>query len=472
MRTSRTGPAITPRPGQAPASTVVTARAPEERELAAGPGATRSGRGIRLLAGGQAASTIGDGCYAVALPWYVLTGHGGAAALGATLAAYGIGRAAAMPAGSLLCDRLGARRVLLLVDVLRAALIGGLAVQAALRPPSLVTLALFSALAGGGEGAFIPSRYALMPAIAPGPLLRRANATLTSARQAGRLAGPLIGALLVARAGPAAAFALDAATFAISALTLTPLRPVAITPQEHHAAPNIRAVLAATPALPIMLLVVLAGNLASSGVFAVALPVLAHQRFGTSGYGLVLAMLAAGAVAGTTLGTRIRSRRPAVTACRLFLAQTTALALFPLAGLTGAAVAAAAFGLANAIGELIIVTTLQRSFPTAALGRIMGLVMLASAGAFPVSVALTTAVVHTAGTAAAFPLAGALTATAILLGLSRTALRSFAAESAEADGAGPLPDQRQVIRDSRTSPLVVRVRRSGLPPGGRDDSHA
>jgi hypothetical protein len=45
-----------------------------------------------LLTGGQAASTIGDACYAVALPWYVLAGHGGAAALGTTLAAYGVAR--------------------------------------------------------------------------------------------------------------------------------------------------------------------------------------------------------------------------------------------------------------------------------------------------------------------------------------------------------------------------------------------
>ena len=73
-----------------------------------------------------------------------------------------------MPAGGLLCDRLGARHVLLPVDVLRAVLIGGLAVQVTLRPPSLVTLALFSALAGACQGTFVPSSYALMPATAPG----------------------------------------------------------------------------------------------------------------------------------------------------------------------------------------------------------------------------------------------------------------------------------------------------------------
>ncbi|MGH3226451.1 MAG: hypothetical protein ACRDPY_48545, partial [Streptosporangiaceae bacterium] len=79
-------------------------------------------------------------------------GHGGTAAPGTTLAAYGVARAPAMPAGGLLRDRLGARRVLLLADVLRAALTGGLAVQVTLRPPSLVTLALFPALAGACQG--------------------------------------------------------------------------------------------------------------------------------------------------------------------------------------------------------------------------------------------------------------------------------------------------------------------------------
>jgi len=39
-------------------------------------------RSFRLLAGGQFASTIGDYCYAVALPWLVLSAHGGAILLG------------------------------------------------------------------------------------------------------------------------------------------------------------------------------------------------------------------------------------------------------------------------------------------------------------------------------------------------------------------------------------------------------
>jgi hypothetical protein len=57
-------------------------------------GSLRSGplgvRSFRLLAGGQFTSTIGDYCYAVALPWLVLSNRGGAILLGTVLACYGV----------------------------------------------------------------------------------------------------------------------------------------------------------------------------------------------------------------------------------------------------------------------------------------------------------------------------------------------------------------------------------------------
>ena len=84
MRSNRTGTATTPASGEGPGSTVVRARVPQGRGPAAERAATGGGRGVGWRVGGQAASTIGDACYAVALPWYVLTGHGGAAALGTT----------------------------------------------------------------------------------------------------------------------------------------------------------------------------------------------------------------------------------------------------------------------------------------------------------------------------------------------------------------------------------------------------
>ncbi|HSZ48254.1 MAG TPA: hypothetical protein VK823_23150, partial [Streptosporangiaceae bacterium] len=49
-------------------------------------------RSFRLLTAGQTTSAIGDFCYAVALPWMVLSAHGGVALLGLILACYGIPR--------------------------------------------------------------------------------------------------------------------------------------------------------------------------------------------------------------------------------------------------------------------------------------------------------------------------------------------------------------------------------------------
>ena len=39
--------------------------------------------------GGQLASNVGNAFYAVALPWYVLSVHGGTVLLGTVLAGYG-----------------------------------------------------------------------------------------------------------------------------------------------------------------------------------------------------------------------------------------------------------------------------------------------------------------------------------------------------------------------------------------------
>jgi len=83
-------------------------------------GSLRSGplgvRSFRLLAGGQFTSTVGDYCYAVALPWLVLSNGGGAVLLGTVLACYGVPRTALIPVGGVLADKVGPRTVMLAAD--------------------------------------------------------------------------------------------------------------------------------------------------------------------------------------------------------------------------------------------------------------------------------------------------------------------------------------------------------------------
>jgi MFS family permease len=75
-------------------------------------GAWRDGplahRSFRLLAAGQFTSATGDSCYAIALPWLILTGHGSAGLLGMVLACYGIPRTALIPVAGALVLRFGA----------------------------------------------------------------------------------------------------------------------------------------------------------------------------------------------------------------------------------------------------------------------------------------------------------------------------------------------------------------------------
>src|ERR1700722_17909167 len=95
--------------------------------LRSGPLAVRS---FQLLTGGQLASTVGDYCYAVALPWLVLSTHGGPVLLGTVLACYGVPRTVLIPLAGILTDKIGARTVMLLADIVRCVLVAVLALLA------------------------------------------------------------------------------------------------------------------------------------------------------------------------------------------------------------------------------------------------------------------------------------------------------------------------------------------------------
>ncbi|HMH92198.1 MAG TPA: hypothetical protein VK586_14075 [Streptosporangiaceae bacterium] len=74
-----------------------------------------------------------------------------------------------------------------------------------------------------------------------------------------------------------------------------------------------------------------------------------------------------------------------------------------------------------------MITLFQRWAPPELLGRLMGTLMLASFGIFPVSVALGAVAVHHLGPAPFFPIAAAATAAAILAGLSQRSWRNLGA---------------------------------------------
>jgi Transmembrane secretion effector len=180
-------------------------------------------------------------------------------------------------------------------------------------------------------------------------------------------------------------------------------------------------------AIKVILVVAIAANLTTGGESGVALPALAHAHWGAGGYGTLLACLAVGAVFGTLAAARTGGLiNPAMVASTAFIIESAAIALVPyLGGEAGAAAALLFIGVCNGLANVLFYTMAQRSIPPAILGRVLSMIMLCSAGTFPLSVAVTGALVHHLGAAPFFPIAGLFLAVAVLGGNTQRAFRDF-----------------------------------------------
>jgi predicted MFS family arabinose efflux permease len=366
-------------------------------------------RSFRLLTAGQVTSNVGDACYAVALPWYVLAGHGSAVLLGTVLAAYGIPRTALIAVGGYASDRWRPQTVMMATDVVRALAIAGLAVAAGLGPARAAVLVPIAVVLGAGEGLFLPGSFSIIPRLLPGEDLQAGNALASSGTQLATLAGPAIGGALVAFGGTSLAFALDAASFAVSAVTLAGLRGVprasASKPSASEASASasnatesagtalsgaemasashaegasatadtagrpatLRAIFRSEHVLYVILVVNIAANIGSGGMSDVALPALAHGPLhaGAGGYGALLAAFGGGALLGTIVaGQAYRSRRPVIAASLAFLVDAACMGVAPYLGSTLAIGAAmAGLGVANGFGNVMTITAFQQWAP-------------------------------------------------------------------------------------------------------------
>ena len=122
------------------------------------------------------------------------------------------------------------------------------------------------------------------------------------------------------------------------------------------------ALLKTSRALQVILVVVIAANLASGGMSDVALPSLAHASFGAAGYGALLACLAVGGLIGTLAATRTGGlKAPVMFASAVFMIEAAGICLIPyLGGEAGAAAALFVVGACNGLGNVTFLTVLQK----------------------------------------------------------------------------------------------------------------
>jgi hypothetical protein len=96
-----------------------------------------------------------------------------------------------------------------------------------------------------------------------------------------------------------------------------------------------------------------------------------------------------------------------------------ATAAVPIAGFAGALVALVIAGAATTVTNVLVITLVQQATPAWLLGRMMGVIMFASLGLFPVSVAGASLVVDRLGAPTVFTGTGLLLVLAFGAGLRR-----------------------------------------------------
>jgi predicted MFS family arabinose efflux permease len=179
-------------------------------------------REYRLLFSGQVVSNLGDWLDFIALAVLIAyVWEMGPSSLAALSIAIAIPWIFVAPFSGVLVDRWPKKRVLIGSDLLRAVIVAGLIVA-----PSLPVLLALVALKTTVATFFGPADQATIRILVPESQLHAANALSQLVAQSTKVIGPALGGLLVAITSPRVAFAVDAATFLVSAAILSRMRPI------------------------------------------------------------------------------------------------------------------------------------------------------------------------------------------------------------------------------------------------------
>lgn len=389
-------------------------------------------RAFRLLWIGNTISWTGDQFYLVALPWLVLSLTGSAIVLGAIEMLAAIPRAVLMLVGGAVSDRVSPRRILMLSAFARSLLVGAVAALLFVRDLRLWEL-YFLALGFGVADAFsYPAGPAFLPSIVEPEQLPAANSVSASTRQITTLAAPGPAGLFIRAFGNAWAFLLDAISFfgIIAALVRLPDPPI---PSNRAPQKNMMRSIAdgfryvkADVSLRSLMLVVAVLNFAIAGPVGIGLAVIAKRDFGTaSAFGFLMSAFAAGSLVGMLGAGLVRQRRRGRTL--LLAGAVIGLCVGPvgfLGRMTTLTPDLVLLGATAAFLNIQLISWFQQRVDRAMMGRVMSVLMFASMGLLPFSLAIA-GVALRASITGTFLAAGATVLLVTLLAGSHRAVREI-----------------------------------------------
>lgn len=329
----------------------------------------------------------------VALAFAVLDSGGDAADLGFVYAAGIVVQVVFMVGGGVLADRLGRRRVMLGADVLRTVcqgLLAGLLFVG--HPPIWVFVVLVAARAVGDAG-FQPAFTGLIVDIAPRDEVADANALFGTSEAASAVAGPAVAGILIALGDPATVIALDALSFAVSAVALAGLK---LPPLDRGPGRSVLNDLIdgwetfrSRRWLWVVTIQFALFNLVAWGPFLLLGPVLSKQDLsGARSWGAIMAAYALGSVAGGVAALGRQPTRPLLIAAIGTVGYPVPLIMLALnASTVEIAAGAIIAGLGSAAFNIFFSATIQRELPADAQARISAFVSVGAYSAGPIAFA-------------------------------------------------------------------------------------
>jgi MFS family permease len=171
----------------------------------------------------QAVTQIGDVLYDLGVVWLTLQATGSVFAAGAVAAASFLPSLLVSPIAGTLADRIHPRTILIWDDLIRAVIVGLLAILTFVSayPPTWLIFGV-TFLLGLGTRFYIPARFAWLPCLIEPPLFAPANALMTLLSNSRAILGGLATLLVLGTGQPGLVFLLDALSF-VGAAWLTAL---------------------------------------------------------------------------------------------------------------------------------------------------------------------------------------------------------------------------------------------------------
>ncbi len=171
---------------------------------------------------GQTLSRVGDFTYEIALAWWVLKKTGSPQATSLVLIFALTPSVLFSLLGGVAADKFARAWLMLGSDVARGVIALVVALLSASERLEVAHLYAASLIFGFLDAFFQPAYAALVPQLIPEDERPSANALTGISTSLGRIAGPAIGAGLIAAFGPTLAFGINSATFLVSSVLLLP----------------------------------------------------------------------------------------------------------------------------------------------------------------------------------------------------------------------------------------------------------